>query len=69
MKLGLAQALMPLLVGIFFVVSYFLSDKHFFFEFIAYLPMKRKGSVKIGSLIFGIIFILISIYNFYKWSK
>lgn len=69
MKIGLAQALMPLLVGILFVVSYFLSDKYFFFEFIAYFPRKREGSVKIGSLIFGIIFILISIYNFYTWSS
>lgn len=69
MSFGLAQALMPLLVGILFVVSYFLSDKHFFFEFIAYFPRRREGSVKIGSLIFGVVFILISIYNFYKWSK
>ncbi len=51
MKIGLAQVLMPLLVGVLFVISYFLSDKYFFFEFIAYFPRKREGSVKVGSLI------------------
>ena len=56
------QIVIGFAVGFLFIVSYFFSDKNFLFQFLAYFPRKRKGSVKIGSLIFGLVFVLISTY-------
>lgn len=61
--LYLARIIMAFSIGILFIISYFLEDKNDFFNFIAYFPRKRKGSIKAGSLIFGIIFIIIAIYH------
>ena len=63
MSLDLLKVAMPLAVGVLFVLSYFLSDKHFIFEFLAYFPRKKPGSVKAGSLVFGVVFILVALYN------
>ena len=63
---NLSMVLMPLLVGLLFIVSYFFADKNEFFHFLAYFPRKREGSLKIGSLIFGIIFVIVAFYNYLK---
>ena len=59
---------MPALVGALFVASYFLADKHYFFEFLAYFPRKREKNVKIGPLIFGGAFLLIALFNWWRFS-
>ena len=61
---NLFKVIMPLLAGLLFIISYFLADKNEFFRFFAYFPRKREGSIKIGSLIFGIVFIIVALYNF-----
>jgi len=48
------RLIMLMLAGLMFVVSYFMADKNWFFELLAYFPRKRKGSVKIGGLAFGL---------------
>ena len=58
-----SKVVMPLIVGILFVASYFLADKSEFFNFLAYFPRKREGSIRFGSLVFGTAFLLIAIYN------
>ena len=58
----IVQICIGLLIGILFVASYFLSEKNYFFEYLAYFPRKKKGSTKAGSLIFGSIIIAIAIY-------
>jgi energy-coupling factor transporter transmembrane protein EcfT len=58
------KVIMPLLGGILFIVSYVFSEKNEFFNLIAHFPRKRKGSIKIGSLIFGLVFLIIAIYNY-----
>ena len=58
------KVIMPLLGGILFIISYFFSEKNEFFSFFAYFPRKRKGSLKIGSLVFGIVFLIIAFYNY-----
>lgn len=63
---NLAKVIMPLLVGLLFVISYLFANKNEFFQFIAYFPRRREGSIKIGSLIFGIVFILVALYNFLR---
>lgn len=65
MSLDLLKIAMPFVVGVLFVMSYFFSDKHFIFEFLAYFPRRRSNSIKAGSLIFGIVFILVAVYNIY----
>ena len=65
MSFGYSKILMPLLAGLLFISSYFLSEKNEFFKFIAYFPQKREGSIKAGSIIFGSAFILVAIYNLF----
>jgi hypothetical protein len=52
------------LLGLLFFVSYFLADKNWFFEYLAYFPRKRKGAQKIGGLVFGCGFWVIAIINY-----
>ena len=59
------KVIMPLVVGTLFVVSYFFSEKNEFFNFLAHFPRKREGSIKIGSLIFGLVFLIIALYNYF----
>jgi hypothetical protein len=63
--LKISKVGMPLIVGILFIVSYFLADKSEFFHFLAYFPRKREGSIRIGSVVFGAAFLLIAIYNLF----
>ncbi|RLB38088.1 MAG: hypothetical protein DRH20_06475 [Deltaproteobacteria bacterium] len=63
---NLAKVVMPLAVGILFIISFFFADRNEFFNFLAYFPRKREGSIKIGSLIFGIIFVIVALYNFLR---
>ena len=63
---NLAEIIMPFTVGILFIISFFFSDRNVFFNFLAYFPRKRDGSIKSGSLIFGIIFVIIAVYNLLK---
>ena len=70
MEFDFFKILMPLIGGVLFITSYFLSEKNEFFKFIAYFPRKREGSIKAGSIVFGAVFILIGIYNlFLELSK
>jgi len=61
---NLFKVIMPFFVGILFVLSYFFSEKNEFFHFFAYFPRRRESSIKIGSLIFGIVFLIIAFYNY-----
>jgi len=63
--LNLSRVGAPLIVGVLFILSYFLSDKNEFFHLLAYFPRKREGSIKIGAVVFGGAFILIAFYNCY----
>ena len=63
---NLAKIVMPLAVGLLFIISFFFADRNEFFNFLAYFPRKREGSIKIGSLIFGIIFVIVALYNFLR---
>ena len=63
MPIDYLKIIIPFLVGILFVASYFYSEKNEFFKFFAYFPRKRKGSVKTGSIIFGAAFTLVALYN------
>ena len=63
---NLIKVVMPLSVGIIFILSYFLADRNEFFNFLAYFPRKREGSIKFGSLIFGGSFVIVSLYNFFR---
>jgi hypothetical protein len=45
---------MLVLTGLMFVVSYFLAEKNWFFDWLAHFPRKREGSMKVGGLIFGV---------------
>ena len=58
------KVIAPLIGGALFIVSYFFSEKNEFFHFLAYFPRKRESSIKIGSLIFGIVFLIIAFYNY-----
>ena len=63
---NLAKIVMPLAVGLLFIISFFFADRNEFFNFLAYFPRKREGSIKIGSLIFGGIFVIVALYNFLR---
>lgn len=58
------QIVLLALLGLLFFVSYFLADKNWFFEYLAYFPRKRKGAQKIGGLVFGCGFWVIAIISY-----
>jgi hypothetical protein len=53
------------LFGLVFVLSYFLAEKNWFFEYLAYFPRKRKGAQKIGGLVFGCGFWVVAIIIYF----
>lgn len=63
MPIDYLKIIIPFLVGLLFITSYFYSEKNELFKFLAYFPRKRKGSVKAGPLFFGAAFILVALYN------
>ena len=62
------QIIIPAIVGILFVASYFLADKNSFFGFLAYFPRKREGSMKVGGLAFGCGFLIVALINYIRLS-
>jgi len=60
---AVAISVMPLAVGVLFVISFFFSDKNELFRFLAYFPRKRERSVKAGSLVFGVALIIVGLFN------
>jgi len=62
--MNLAKVIVPLAVGALFICSFFLAEKNQFFKYLAYFPRKRERSLKVGSLIFGIVFVIVAFYNF-----
>jgi len=63
-SLQIIRILLAFFVGLLFVLSYFLADKHWFFEWLAYFPRRRKGALKVSGLIFGCVLWLIAIYHY-----
>jgi len=60
----IGKVVVPALFGIMFILSYFLADKSWFFEYLAYFPRKREGALKIGGLVFGCGFCVVAIINY-----
>jgi hypothetical protein len=62
---NILKVLIPFLFGVLFISSYFFAQKNEFFHFLAYFPRQRTGSIKVGSLVFGFAFIIVSLINLF----